>query len=476
MKCIVAIILGLTAVQVDGAPRGSSTGDDCSPPPNHLEPRQFEYVREGGGGGGGADVNDIGGGVGGALFPGGLPIGLPGSIDSGIDNNFPRPAKDVPGPGGGGGIDFLGSPPFPGGPLSGLPGVIGGGNGNNLPQSGPAKDVLSSSDGDDGTGFLDGSPLPGGPLGGLPIGIGGVPPNGPANGVSSGSPGSVDNGSGFKGDSPRGRLPHNELPESDEPQDGVPNTGGQPSNAVPPNGRLTGNQPVNGPSEDRTGQTSSQSPQNGPSNDQLHASQPKDRGPGDDLPSETQPQEKQPPQEPPQTAEPTNSQPVKKPGNGQPNSGGDLAPCGNLQAVQSAAIAWRNRTAIVSSFLSRAVSLGPGRLADEAALALVAENEEVPFKAVLDRHCRPEALVAANATLEGQGTFRRAVDSLGRLARSGNSMSAAQVKEQVDKTARGRCQDVLPSIDRYLTVAGIQARAVRPRQCEAGLADERRLA
>lgn len=158
-----------------------------------------------------------------------------------------------------------------------------------------------------------------------------------------------------------------------------------------------------------------------------------------------------------------NGQPL----DGQLLNGGNGAACTNLQAVQQAVRNWQQRTSIVSDFLSEAANLPQGQVANRAARALQAENEELTSKATIDQNCRPDALQAANSVLEG-GAFQRVVDSLQRLAQNGNNLSPGQVATIVQSTNQNRCRNVLPNIDEYFRVAQVQASAVRPAQCRGG--------
>ncbi|OYY56559.1 MAG: hypothetical protein B7Y53_01525 [Halothiobacillus sp. 28-55-5] len=164
-----------------------------------------------------------------------------------------------------------------------------------------------------------------------------------------------------------------------------------------------------------------------------------------------------------QNGQQRNGQPL----DGQLLNGGNGAACTNLQAVQRAVRNWQQRTSIVSDFLSEAANLPQGQVANRAARALQAENEELTSKATIDQNCRPDALQAANSVLEG-GAFQRVVDSLQRLAQNGNNLSPGQVATIVQSTNQNRCRNVLPNIDEYFRVAQVQASAVRPAQCRGG--------
>ncbi|KAH9892962.1 hypothetical protein F4778DRAFT_784421 [Xylariomycetidae sp. FL2044] len=140
--------------------------------------------------------------------------------------------------------------------------------------------------------------------------------------------------------------------------------------------------------------------------------------------------------------------------------------------IAEAANKWAADTSVVSQFLSRAPQLTGDALAQAAAVALAAENDEPARKARLDAAFDGNAEVeSAGAILEDPGNFPFVVQGLTTFSSQGAGMSAADVQDLVERINETRCQNVLPAIDTYfrasaaVTRNGLTLVANRPNNC-----------
>ncbi|KAI1334784.1 hypothetical protein F5Y15DRAFT_280726 [Xylariaceae sp. FL0016] len=124
----------------------------------------------------------------------------------------------------------------------------------------------------------------------------------------------------------------------------------------------------------------------------------------------------------------------------------------NFTEIKAASAAWQCDTVKVSQFLDAATSLTGHDLVTAAEAALTAENNELVQKEVLDRAFTAvasarDAVDTADDTLVRRGTFQAVVGGLAELTKGDED---TDVVELIDRINRGRCRDVLPSIDDYL--------------------------
>ena len=140
----------------------------------------------------------------------------------------------------------------------------------------------------------------------------------------------------------------------------------------------------------------------------------------------------------------------------------------SIEDIANAANLWAQDTGKVSQFLNIASTLSGSNFKDQAATALMSENNELTQKQVLDNALGSNPSVqAANDILVEQGTFANVVSLLQDMASNG----ASRVGD-VETINNIRCTYVLPAIDAYFAAAaeviqnGVQLEAVRPTACQ----------